>query len=62
MKDVHTFGKKWPEMVVKWPFYESVLYRNGVYNQQLKNLNIKKAEITNSRNIVVLLNICKLPL
>ena len=24
-------AKKWPEMIVKWPFYESVLYRNGVY-------------------------------
>ena len=32
------------------------------YNQDLKNLNVKKAKITNSRNIVLLLNICKLPL
>ena len=24
-------AKKWPEMTVKWPFYESVLYRNRVY-------------------------------
>ena len=38
MKDEHTVGKKWPKMVVKWPFYESVLYRNGVYKTTKSNV------------------------
>ena len=31
VKDKHTVGKKWPELVVKRPFILSFLFRNRVY-------------------------------
>ena len=57
MKDVHVVGKKWPEMVIKWPFMSHKF--SLFFLQNCKKLEAKKNVLCHSFDLIKIIRSLK---